>query len=191
MEAWEGLFGTQGESAMNPLIPQLLAGLLAFTGLPAGALLARFAREEVSSPMAGQYFRALRGVIAALILWMGVGGLAALFPFIGPMGQFALTLGTLLILTRRKAWGAAYALWGLLLGLLAVPGASGALAAATPPMTLMAGLVFLYGLVEAALRPVRGQKEKGLAAAGVAGLDLLFFAFFIAGVLLAGALFHG
>ncbi len=174
---------------MNPLIPQLLAGLLAFTGLPAGALLARFAREEVSSPMAAQYFRALRGVLAALILWMGVGGLAALFPFIGPMGQFALTLGTLLILTRRKAWGAAYALWGLLLGLLAaVPGASGALAAAIPPITLTAGLVFLYGLVEAALRPVRGQKEKGLAAAGVAGLDLLFFAFFIAGVLLAGAL---
>lgn len=170
------------------MLSSFLAGLLAFTGLPAGALLARLAQEEVGLPSAGQYFRALRGLLAALIVWTAAGGLRALFPFIGSLGQFSLTLGMLLILTRRKVWGAAYALWGLLLGLLAgVPGASGTLAAAIPPITLTAGLVFLYGLVEASLRPLGHAQGRGAWHRSLIGpimrRDLLFFASFAAGAL--------
>lgn len=177
------------------MLPSLIAGLLAFTGLPAGALLARLAQEEVGLPMAAQYFRALRGVLAALIVWTAAGGLRALFPFIGSLGQFSLTLGALLMLMGRKErrrtgqgnWAAAYALWGLLLGLLAGMPALGQPEQALPPITLVAGLVFLYGFVEASLRPLgpaqgRGEWHRSLIGP-IMRQDLLFFASFAAGAL--------
>lgn len=138
------------------ILPAVLASALCFLGLPAGKLLANLAKEEI--PAGKQYFTILRAALAALILWLGTEQLLAT-----PLGLFGVVVGITLILSRRNLFSLAYPLWGLLLGLNSEYG-----------IPLLAGCVFLYGLVEAALR----HSTKPL----IKSLDLTFFVLLAAGI---------
>lgn len=154
--------------AFSPLLPSLLTSALCFLGLPAGQLLAKLASDEI--PAGKRHFTILRQALAALVLLFGIEQFLTT-----PIGLFGGVVGIVFILSRRNLFSLAYPLWGLLLGLNL-----------TNDIALLAGCVFLYGLAEASLRPVRGQK--GLTAAMVTWYDLLFFALLPVGALAALAI---
>ena len=117
-----------------PGIQWVAACILSLAGLPAGHALAEIAREEVTGEHGMRSLRALRALLAASILWFGLSG------FLSQLGQLAVTVGVVFMLSNRRIWGASYGIWGLLLGM--APGGS----------ALLTSLVFLFGLPEAALR---------------------------------------
>ena len=135
---------------------QLIASVLSFIGLPVGRYLGTLAEDELEPGK--PYLVALRAVVAALIVWFGTGQLSLL-------GQFSVTLGVVLILTRRGLFSLVYPLWGIILGLNLKHDAA-----------LLAGLVFLYGMVEAASRH---QTDRLYLKT-----DLLFFPLLLIGMLL-------
>lgn len=140
------------------IVPSILASILCFLGLPVGKLLVNLAKEEI--PGGKQYFIILRVALAAIILGFGTEQFLTT-----PIGLFGVVVGMTLILSRRNLFSVAYPLWGLLLGLNIEHG-----------VPLLAGCVFLYGLVEAALR----NESKTIFKP----LDFAFFVLLAVGILL-------
>lgn len=138
------------------ILPGILASILCFLGLPVGQLLANLAKEEI--PAGKLYFIILRVALAAIILWFGTEQFLTT-----PLGLFGVVVGIVFILSRRNLFSLAYPLWGFLLGLNM-----------TNDIPLLAGCVFLYGVVEAALR----QDSKHL----IKPLDFAFFILLTAGL---------
>ena len=145
--------------AVPVLLPATLASILCFLGLPVGKLLANLAKEEI--PAGKQYFMILRVAMAAIILWLGTEQFLAT-----PIGLFGVVVGTAFFLSRRNLFSLAYPLWGLILSLNM-----------TNDIPLLAGCIFLYGLVEAALRSDSKHPIKPL--------DFAFFVLLGAGLFLS------
>ena len=149
--------------AAVPLAALIGAALLGFSGLLAGNVLARVAEEEIEDGM--PYFRWLRAGIGLTIVWTSSSFLFA--------ESFALILGgivgglIMLAMERFSLYGFAYPLWGALLGINLVLSSN---------FSLLAGLIFLYGLVEAAMR-FRVQEIMG--SKDLLFIPLLFVAFLI------------
>jgi len=131
---------------------EFLGAALAFTGLPLGWLLASIAEEEVKP--GEPFFRILRAALAAMIIWFGSASFLSSL-----IGQFAVTIGIVFILSKRNLFSIAYALWGIFLGLNL-----------ENDLTLLAGLIFLYGITEAALRFNTVKRDKMFMP-----IDFLFF----------------
>lgn len=139
-------------------LPTILTSVLCFLGLPVGRFLANLAKDEV--PLGRRHFTILRVALTAIILWLGIEQFLTT-----PLGLFGVVTGVTLILSRRNLFSLAYPLWGLLLGLNM-----------TNDIALLAGCIFLYGLVEAALR----FDSKPL----IRTLDFAFFILLGVGILL-------
>ena len=133
-----------------------LTAILSFLGLFAGRFLAQLSREEIE--IGKKYFTILRIALAGLLILLGTA------EFISPLGQFGAVVGGILLLSRRNLFILTYPTWGFLLGINA-----------THEPALLAGCIFIYGLVEGALR-----FDKKV----ISYFDLTFFVALITGLLL-------